>query len=67
MTMTDQKTKIELVNMILGDEGNKKLEEEEMLHLLLQQKVSKNINHIQDGTQSFGAKMSDSIAKSAGI
>ncbi len=64
--MAEEKTKIELVNIILQDEGNKKLEEEELLHLLLQRKVSKNINHVQSESLSFGARMADNIAKFAG-
>jgi len=64
--MTDKKTKIELANIILGDNRDKSLEEEEIVHLLLEEKVSKNINKVQHENQSFGAKMADNIAKFAG-
>ena len=64
--MTDKKTKAQLVNVILGDDFDKSLEEEEIVHLLLEEKVSKNINKIQHDNQSFGAKMADGIAKFAG-
>lgn len=64
--MEDQKSKIELVNIILEDELDKKTEEEEIMHLLLQNKLSKNINSIQSEKQSFGARMADNIAKFAG-
>jgi uncharacterized membrane protein len=55
----------ELVNLIIGDVSSK-LEEEETLHLLLQEKVAKNVNHISDSTQTVGEKMADNIAKFAG-
>lgn len=64
--MTDKKAKIELVNMILGDERDKSLEEEEIVHLLLEEKVSKDINKVHNENQSLGAKMADGIAKFAG-
>ena len=64
--MIDKKTKTQLVNVILGDDYDKSLEEEEIVHLLLEEKVSKNINKIQHENQSFGAKMADCIAKFAG-
>ncbi len=64
--MTDKKTKIELANIILGDDRDKSLEEEEIVHLLLEEKVSKNINKVQHENQSLGAKMADNIAKFAG-
>lgn len=64
--MSESKTKTELVNMLLEDEGDKKLEEEEILHLLLQRKVSKNVNRVQSEKLTFGAKMADNIAKFAG-
>lgn len=61
-----KKTKIELVNVILGDHAESSLEEEEVLHLLLQERVSKDINKVESENQSFGAKMADGIAKFAG-
>jgi Predicted membrane protein len=64
--MTEEKSKAELVNLILEDENGKALEEEEMLHLLLQRKVSKNINRMQGERLTLGAKMADNIAKFAG-
>lgn len=64
--MTDKKVKTELVNVILGDDRDKSLEEEEIVHLLLEEKVSKDINKVQHENQSFGAKMADGIAKFAG-
>ena len=49
--MADKKTKAQLVNVILGDDFDKSLEEEEIVHLLLEEKVSKNINKIQHDNQ----------------
>ena len=61
----ENRKKMELVNLILGDETGK-LEEEEVLHLLLQEKVAKNINTVSDSRLSFGDRMADNIAKFAG-
>ena len=61
----EDRKKAELVNLILGDE-TAKLEEEEVLHLLLQEKVTKNINTVSDSRLSFGDRMADGIAKFAG-
>lgn len=64
--MSEKKySKIELVNIILEDE-NAEIEEEEIMHILLQQKLSKNINKINDDQLTIGAKMADNIAKVAG-
>lgn len=61
----ENRKKMELVNLILGDETGK-MEEEEVLHLLLQEKVAKNINTVSDSRLSFGDRMADNIAKFAG-
>ena len=58
-------SKIELVNVILGDE-NAKAEEEEIMHLLLQQKLSSNTDRLSDEQLTFGSRMADKIAKVAG-
>lgn len=58
-------SKIELVNIILGDDSAR-AEEEEIVHLLLQQKLSTNIDKDIENKFSFGAKMADRIAKFAG-
>ncbi|HEX2985358.1 MAG TPA: DUF1003 domain-containing protein [Caproiciproducens sp.] len=64
--MADKKSRAELINLLLGDKYDSKLEEEEIMHLLVQQKVSKNINSLQNENLSFGARMADNIAKFAG-
>lgn len=60
-----KQSKIDLVNLILGDKDSK-LEEEEMLHLLLEKKFSKNINMVNQEGFSMGDKMADYIARFAG-
>ena len=59
-------SKMELVNLILGDEKDTKIEEEEMIHLLLEQKITSNINKVANENETFGARMADKIAKFAG-
>ena len=61
-----KQSKAELVNLILEDELDKKIEEEDILHLLLQNKVSKDLDAQQNKNQTFGARMADNIAKFAG-
>lgn len=62
----ETKTMAQLVNIILDDEEDKKLEEEEIIHLLLERKISKNTDHIHNQNLAFGARMADRIAKLAG-
>lgn len=65
--MSEPKTTAELINLILGDEQDKALEQEEMIHLLMQHKVSKNMNKVEQQERvSFGARAADGIAKFAG-
>ena len=40
--MTTEQAKIDLVNLIFADRNEKDLENEEIIHLLLQSKVAKN-------------------------
>jgi len=63
--MTDENSKLSLLNTILEDQEEKATEEEEIIHLLLERKLSKNTG-AKSSDQSFGAKMSDRIAKFAG-
>ncbi len=64
--MAETKTRAELVTMILGDESDKDLEIEELLHLLIERKVSKNVYSLQNQKLTVGQKMADNIAKFAG-
>jgi uncharacterized membrane protein len=59
-------TRRELVDIILENKGDEKIEEEELLHLLMQRKVSKNINKVQGDSLTTGEKMADNIAQFAG-
>jgi uncharacterized membrane protein len=61
----EKRTISQLVNLIIEDEGAK-LEEEETMHLLLAEKVAKNVNKLSDSTRTYGQKMADNIAKFAG-
>lgn len=63
--MSDSKMR-EFVNLILEDEDDKKLEQEEILHLLIQRKVSKDINSVEGEKLTVGQKMADHIAQFAG-
>ncbi len=63
--MPDAKTR-ELVNLILEDEDDIKLEQEEILHLLIERKISKDVSSVEGERLSFGAKMADRIARFAG-
>jgi len=64
--MPEIKSKAELIKIILEDADDEKLEEDEMMAMLLHHKVSKNLNRIQSENLSFGARMADGIAKFAG-
>ena len=64
--MPDAETKSELIRIILEDSDDEKIEEKEMMKMLLQQKVSKNINRVQTDNLTFGARMADKIADFAG-
>ena len=64
--MAVSNTRANLVNIILEDENDKNLEDEEMLHLLLQHKISEDANDIQSENLTFGDRMADGIAKFAG-
>ena len=64
--MPDVETKAELIRIILEDSDDEKIEEKEMMKMLLQQKVSKNINRVQTDNLTFGARMADKIADFAG-
>jgi uncharacterized membrane protein len=61
----ENRTKQELINIILED-NSARAEEEETLHLLLKEKLSKNIDAGSDNNLSLGGRMADSIAKRAG-
>ena len=64
--MSDENSKFSLINAILEDQEEKELEEEEIIHFLLERKISKNTAKENNDNLTFGAKMADRIAKFAG-
>ena len=64
--MGEKPSNLSLINVILEDEEEKTLEEEEIIHLLLERKVSRNTSTIGDDQLTIGAKMADGIAKFVG-
>ena len=63
--MKDQRSNLELINAILENEEDKTLEEEEIIHLLLERKVTRNTT-VSEETPTLGMRMSDNIARFAG-
>ena len=64
--MAQQPSNLELVNAILGDEEEKMLEEEEIIHLLLERKVARNTAVVGEARLTLGERMADRIAQFAG-
>ncbi len=64
--MAQRPDNLALINAILGDEEEKMMEEEEIIHLLLERKVSRNTNKVKDVNLTLGARMADRIAQFAG-
>jgi uncharacterized membrane protein len=60
-----EKSNADLIRMILDDETNA-LEEEELLNLLMQQRISKNVSIEHKINQTLGERMADHIALFAG-
>jgi uncharacterized membrane protein len=61
----DKPSNADLIRMILDDETST-LEEEELLNLLMQQRVSRNISVEHKNSQTLGERMADRIALFAG-
>lgn len=64
--MDKKLTNAEIVNLILEEDMNNLQEDEEIIHLLLDHTISKNINDSHKNTLSFGDKISDRVAEIAG-
>ena len=64
--MTDKPTNTELVSFILEEDMNDTVENEEIIHMLLQKTISKDLNSSHKNSLSFGDKISDRIAEVAG-
>ena len=62
--MAEERNRVELIKVILEDESERRLEEEEIIHILLDRKVATNTSTHTETT--FGARMADNIAKFAG-
>lgn len=63
--MSIEKQRKELIKTILGDQTTTD-DEDEILHLLLEKRVSKNPVAEREDTLSFGQKAADGLAKFAG-
>ncbi|MEA5060002.1 MAG: DUF1003 domain-containing protein [Candidatus Pelethousia sp.] len=64
--MPDEPSRISLISTILEDQDEKELEEEEIIHLLLERKLSKSTATSRDANLTLGARMADIIAKFVG-
>jgi uncharacterized membrane protein len=64
--MSKSRTINELVNFILEEDMINIQEDEEIIHMLLDKTVSKNINHSQSKILSLGERISDKVAEVAG-
>jgi uncharacterized membrane protein len=58
-------TNADIVSLILEEDTNI-TEDEELIHMLLDKTISKNINNSNRNSLSFGDKISDKIAEIAG-
>lgn len=64
--MNSKKSRTDIVKFLIDSSDLKGEDEEELLHILLQHKVSKNIDSANDKDATFGDKMADNIARFAG-
>lgn len=64
--MADKTGKIELIKEILEDVDEQKFQEEEVIHFLLDNKVSKNISQEHAGELTLSTRMADGIAQFVG-
>ena len=64
--MALQNDKLKLINAILENEEEKTLEEEEIIHLLLEHKVARDVSKKAESESTLGAKMADGIARFVG-
>lgn len=64
--MPDKPTVTEIVNLILEENLDDMYEDEEVIHILLEKTVAKNVNHKNKDTYTFGNRVADKLAKVAG-
>jgi uncharacterized membrane protein len=65
-TQPEKLTKAQFVSMILDEDMNIIQDDEDIIHMLLDKTISKNINDSHKETLSFGARVSDGVARVAG-
>lgn len=64
--MAKQFTNSEIINLILEKDMNEIQEDEEIIHLLLDNTVSRNVNHSHKTNLTAGERISDKMAEIAG-
>lgn len=64
--MATNLTNSEIINLILEKDINDLKEDEEVIHMLLDKTVSKNVNHSHKIALSVGERISDKMAEVAG-
>lgn len=64
--MQKQLNKAEIVSQILNEDLENILEDEDIIHLILEKKVSENLNHSHQANVTKGDKIADRLAQVAG-
>lgn len=64
--MVKKLTKTEIVNLVLEEDKNNISDNEDIIHLLLDKTIAKDINNTHKKALSFGARVSDRMAAIAG-
>jgi len=64
--MVDRLSKQDLLKIVLEEVDNSNLIEEEIIHILINEKIAKDITEIHQKKLTFGDKMSDKLAVFAG-
>ncbi|NLC43175.1 MAG: hypothetical protein GX783_02705, partial [Clostridiales bacterium] len=64
--MSNQISKQDLLKIILDEVDNFDLVEEDIIHMLINEKVAQDVTELHQQKLSFGDKMSDKLAEFAG-
>ncbi len=64
--MENKRTNSEIIKLILEEDMKEDPDKEEIIHMLLEKTVSKNINRKNKAALSFGERVSDKMARVAG-
>jgi uncharacterized membrane protein len=64
--MPNKPSNAEIVKMILDGMANDEAEEEDLIHLLIENKVSKNVQRRSRESLTMGERVADKVAKTAG-